>query len=211
MKYFLSLVESDAQINQSILNNLAPLVQKKIDQAIPKIINEAKVLIKNRLIFQQEYYSLTSPNGKLRLEFGIAEVSLVDNAIDAFLDTLFISNNKIIVKGRGLSGGFSLNFMPISAISSIANAFSVITEKGQSLPWLKWLLLDGIDLIVKDYDVIFGTFPSSRTGGAIMVESKKSWRVPPEFAGTIEDNWIIRSIDGIEKNISSIFIKNIQV
>ena len=68
------------------------------------------------------------------------------------------------------------------------------------IPWLQWLLLEGRRYVVKDFiflssDVAPTT--SSRTGKGIMVPKKESggWRVPEKFAGTIDDNFVTRTVD----------------
>jgi hypothetical protein len=72
------------------------------------------------------------------------------------------------------------------------------------LPWLQWLLLEGNATIVRNYTVSFGPNRFSRTGFALMRPSLQSWKVPSEFAGTINDNWITRAIDGAESNIQKL-------
>lgn len=210
MQYKLSLIESDAQIIKKILEALVPLVQTKLDVAIQKINVDLKNLIKNAIASQQEYNSLTSANGQLRLEFGISDTSLVDNAISALVETAIVKNKKIRTSGRGLTGGFTIELMPDNAILSIAKTFSVITEKGTALPWLQWLLFNGISPIIKEYEVEFGPNPRSRTGGAVMVPSSSVWRVPPDYAGVAGNNWITKTIDDLEKPIINIFNKHIK-
>ena len=78
------------------------------------------------------------------------------------------------------------------------------TEKGQMLPWLKWLTTLGDAVIVRDYEVRAGFPDKSRTGDKIMVKGS-GWRVPPAHSGTPENNFLTRAIDDalpeIEKNI----------
>jgi hypothetical protein len=67
--------------------------------------------------------------------------------------------------------------------------------------------LDGAKILVRQHEVKIGPSRYSRTGMALMVESKKNWRVPSEFSGTISNNWITRALENVDKEISDI-IKN---
>lgn len=210
MKYSIDLVESDAQVIELILKNLLPMLNKKLDIAITNIIRLINLGLENSIRNQSEYSSLTSPNGRLRSEFGIPDVSLVDGAINAILDSVFVQRKNLSISNKKIVGGVTLGFLPNSVIVDVAEQFSVTTERGQSLPWLKWLLFEGTSTIIKDYSVKIGPNPKSRTGEAIMVETNRSWRVPPEFAGTVSDNWFTRAIDNIDDSIEEIIKKSLE-
>jgi len=94
----------------------------------------------------------------------------------------------------------------------ISKSFAQMTEKGVSLEWLRWLLFEGASPIVKGYDVSFSNNnPYSRTGGAVMVKvGRKSWRVPPEYIGTVKNNWITRAIDKTDEAITKIIQAEIE-
>jgi hypothetical protein len=79
----------------------------------------------------------------------------------------------------------------------------VVTEKGTDLNWLSWLLIDGDAIIISDYMFVAGPFDTSRTGMGIMRQSGGAWRVPPEFAGQINNNWITRAIDAAASEIDN--------
>jgi hypothetical protein len=47
-----------------------------------------------------------------------------------------------------------------------------------------------------------GNNPRSRTGSAIMVSSQKiNWRVPAQFAGTVNNNWVTRAIERLDDSL----------
>lgn len=85
----------------------------------------------------------------------------------------------------------------------VSQAANLITEKGQSLPWLEWLLRFGDKAIIRDYTIgVARNSARSRTGRAIMVKAaSKRWKVPSQFAGTAQNNFVTRAIDSIEPSI----------
>ena len=87
---------------------------------------------------------------------------------------------------------------------------TVTDNQGQKLPWLEWLLLRGNQIIIRNYQVRMGASPYSRTNMAVMVQSKKNWRVPMEFAGTITNNWTTRALDKVDAQIIDNIINSIE-
>jgi len=78
---------------------------------------------------------------------------------------------------------------------------SVITENGTRLEWLNWLLQEGDKIIIYGYH--YRTGNEGRSGGGTMVK-RGVFRVPPEFSGTIDNNFITRAFLGREKELSDI-------
>ena len=77
------------------------------------------------------------------------------------------------------------------------------TEKGQSLHWLRWLLKEGAKPIVIGYQYVPGK--AGRSRGGVMMANAQSWRVPPQFSGTDENNFITRAFSGREKEVQDLF------
>lgn len=71
---------------------------------------------------------------------------------------------------------------------------------GFRVEWLDWLLTWGDQPLVRDYRIKYKNADSSRSGGAIMIP-KGTWRVPPHFSGNRTNNFITRSLRGIEKKL----------
>ena len=80
----------------------------------------------------------------------------------------------------------------------------VVTENGDTLPWLEWLLLGGNMTLISGYDVRYGNYGGrtnrdgmviSRSGIAIMVPGETlNWDLGP-LGGTQNNNWLTRAIE----------------
>lgn len=209
MKYSLKLLETDRQVYDLVLQEIQKVITRALDRSIPNIANELKNLISNALRTQPEYTSLMT--GTLKAEFGLPDSSVVDGVIQALVDSLVITKQTISTRSRsGISGGLTINMIK-SDFSNIIDAdiARIVTDK-YSLPWLKWLLLEGTSDIVKNYEVLYGPSEYSRSGLAVMKHSDSSWSVPEQFAGVESDNWTTRAINSVEKEIYSIIQKNIE-
>lgn len=205
MKYSISLLEDDSKIRKMILESIKSNIDAAINTTISKIKDPLSQIIKSALISEPEYASLIS--GQLRSEFGIADVSNVDAAVNNISKSIEIVKRNISVVNTGLSGGIDINIInnqDFGGSLNDASAFVNDTERGYSLPWLEWLLLKGNAIIIRSYNVKYGQNPRSRSGDAIMIDSSSSWRVPPQFAGTIRDNWTTRALSRVDKNITSL-------
>ncbi len=202
MKINLKLLESDSQISKTILLALRDHIYQIFQDINKKIAPNIKNIITNALKTEPEYSSLKT--GKLRYEMGIEDTSAVDIVIQQLVDTLLITNNNVKLSGSSLTAGLSLTMMKSDDLGGVINdpsAFVVDQKRGYQLPWLRWLLLEGNSIIVQNYSVKIGSNRASRTGNAIMVQSSKNWRVPPEFVGTEANNWTTRAISASENQI----------
>lgn len=202
MKYELVLLESDSTIRKSILQALRPLVDQALSKTVAALRRPLVDLIKSALISEPEYSSLIS--GQLRSELGIEDVGNVDIAVNNIANSIEINQKQVTINNLGLSGGMELkiiNQQDFGGALSDSSAFVNDTERGYSLPWLEWLLLKGNSILIRKFEVKFGPNPRSRSGNAIMIGSSSNWRVPPEFAGTVRDNWTTRAIDRIDSQI----------
>ena len=208
MRISANIVETNSEINTMILEIMADHINDTLNIAMPKITTEIKELVALSLREEPEYQSLLS--GRLRAEFGLSDTNMVDNIIDKLVSTIDVSRSTVSYNKIGLVGGFTITMMKSDDMNGVifTDIASVISNKGQHLPWLQWLLLEGNNAIVKNFDVKMGSYSQSRSGMAIMVSSRDNWRVPPEFVGTISNNWTTRAIDRIEDKIYTL-IENI--
>ena len=213
MRLTLDLLESDSNISKTILDLLAKQINSNINKQFNKLQDSIKNIVINSLKQQPEYISLLG--GQLQYEFGITNPQQKLDAILAVLkNSMVASMNKVMVSGPSLKGGFTIEFIrsDYSDILQLPEA-SFITEKGTSLEWLNWLLLQGDSSIIFGYSFILGGFKFSRTGGGIMKDNASGvWKVPSQFSGTQDNNWITRGIMACSGDIQSLLnnlIKNL--
>lgn len=202
MKLALSLVETNNDIAKAILGEIVDHMNTVIDKSIGKIRSGVSNLLRSALKEEPEYDSLYS--GQLRLDFGIPDVSVVDDIVNKMADTVDVAKVNIKSNAKGISGGINITAIESTTISNLIDdysAFVIDSKRGYVLPWLEWLLLRGNSVIIRNYTVEYGPNPNSRTGDAIMVESDQSWRVPAQFTGTVSNNWTTRAISRIENDI----------
>ena len=89
-------------------------------------------------------------------------------------------------------------------LSMDAAAFqSITTRKGphqgqkHEIEWLRWLLTKGQEYVVKQYVFTEKIESKVSRGGGLMIPKKAAagWRVPKEYSGTMDDNFVTRALD----------------
>lgn len=206
MKFTFSITDSKQDIENKILKALLPQCKKFMDNAVSVIKAELPGILYAAITSRPEYMSLVA--GTLRLEFGIPDANVkVASLIDTWISNIEYNYVKPVMSGSKINSSISAQFVKAD-FSDVINSddANVITSE-YTLPWLKWLLLDGSAIIVPKHNVVFGPNPRSRTGDAIMRQSVSGWKVPAEYAGRSSDNWITRAISDSESNVRNLLKK----
>lgn len=173
------------QFNRA-LPTVAAAVQKDLRQNIPRVFTKSR-----------EYESLLL--GPLNAHFGFeagSEAGRLDEIIFALANSIVVEHVRVGVRGGDFTGGlrikaFNGDFQDLLALNS-----AFVQNKGETLPWLEWMLLRGDEIIIADYVINFGDHPRSRSGDAVMIPKEGGiWRVPPGVSGTQNKNWITRAVD----------------
>ena len=94
----------------------------------------------------------------------------------------------------------------------LSSTYASITDKntGSVVPWLYWLLLGGGGILVENYEIKIGPNPRSRSGNAIMVSSSKNWRMPADYVGLADNNWVYRAIGSLDSEIENMIQKKLE-
>lgn len=211
MKFTAKVLESARKVTANISKALQAQVQSVFRKAKPKIQRDISRLIADALRGEPEYGALKA--GKLRLEIGIGDTSVVDEVVDLFAQSINFNINQVKVGSKGIDAVLSFTIVGSDDFERIlqSNAAVITSENGAMLPWLTWLLLKGGDEIVLNNKVLFKPSPASRTGQAIMVPTKGGgWRVPARYTGTESNNWVTRAMSKIEPDILNAMKKHVE-
>tara|TARA_Y100001938_G_C8081776_1_gene429588 strand:+ start:76 stop:690 length:615 start_codon:yes stop_codon:yes gene_type:complete len=202
----INLTESARAIALKINKALAQIFNKRISGQSKTIEARIKPLVAAALLSSPEIRSLSS--GTLRVDFGLTQDPSAD-IVSAITNSLSVQAQKAIASSSGIKGGVLITLQP----TDYSNLFSLptavqITEKGEVLPWLEWLLTLGQQVIIANFGVEYGSH--GRTGGGHMVPNSVPFKVNSQYAGTIDNNFITRAISPISPQIQNIIIKALQ-
>ncbi len=180
--------------------------QEKFTELILKI--ERPVRDRLRKAFEDsarnepEYSSLLGFGSEsLRGHFGIRNIKDVDDVLWVFKEMIGIKFGNIYLRKDEIKTSVKIGMFDLREAIQMSvdlGAGVQTTEKGETLPWIEWLLLMGNRIIIQEYDVLFRP-NSGRSRQAIMLKEKengpqKRWKVPSLYQGTLNNNWITRSL-----------------
>lgn len=178
-------------------------VKKYIDKRLPKISRTIEGRIRYAIVStlreSLEYQALTT--GQLRGELGIPDTSVVDRIIEAVADNAIITLDSTLGVFGGIRIGILLDDYNDLLTMPEASYFYTSNEGIKVIEWLRWMLSEGTNLIVLDYD--FDPSSNGRTGLGVMKKGT-GWQIPTEFAGTFNDNFLTRALASIESQIDDI-------
>lgn len=181
-------------VNIAIAEQINNVLIKKQNILLPK----AKALCSSWIEKQPEVDSLYSlDSNSLAGQFGIspgmvgAIILAIQTSIQNSITVKFTKYNDTLT-----SGGLEINFQPSNFINLLSLPFGHVIYENGDLHWLKWLLTAGDTVIVVNYQYNPVTgLGRSKLGNMI---GGGSWRIPPQFSGTIDNNFITRALTSPE-------------
>lgn len=199
----LKIKTTDAQLKKEIKKEVNKTLKRNFN--IKKLKLGIQEVLAKAIIAHPTWGALSS-GGKLAIDFGIRrgeEENRKADIMTAILDSIEVritTGAKVHIKVDG-----------IDYDSLLASPAGKTESKGQTLPWLEWLLFYGDREIIEGYRVQYGNTPNntSRSGGAIMVQSLSSFKVDPEYAGFRDNNFLTQSIEQLYNNkiIDNLFVE----
>lgn len=213
MAFQIRLTESITTIKKKIEDALIQEMNPVLERALGSV--KRNVVPKLIQIFKSSETYDAILTSDLKYELGLPagqERSRLDSIVEELSKQVEVEFKQLRRRGSNIYGGYTV-YIVESNFRKVLNLpdSQINTEKGQTLNWLKWMLLDGDRIILNNAFIKFGNFKASRSGGAIVVESKRDpvkgwtsmqsmgWSVPKEHSGTQDNNWVTRALfDNIE-------------
>lgn len=206
MQISVKILENSKQIQDSMLKALLPQVVSYMNQVLDRIKKELPDIVRNSILNSPEYSSILA--GDLRYQFGLADSSSkLNGLINIWTSNIDIEYIKPAISNGQIKSKLAAKMIRADYSDVLGTEYAQMTDtqRGYSLPWLKWLLLDGNQILIKDSVIVLGPNRNSRTGFAVMKPSGTGfWRVPSEFAGTSQDNWLTQAINDATPQINDL-------
>ena len=202
----LKITETKEGFLKKVGGALAAILNKTILRHRNSVTYKVRQFVETQIRIQPEVRELTNSSGpgSLNAMLGITPAegtTAVNEIIREIVNSVKIQIKKF---DSNLDGGVDLIFANVD-MGNIASLSSgqKDTLSGR-LPWLRWMLMQGGSPIIIGFRYMADT--QGRTGGGIMIRGGV-FRVPLEFAGTEENNFITRALVGSEQRdeISRIF------
>jgi hypothetical protein len=176
--------------SRGVLNSRLSLVANGVRRDLSQMI---ETMLKNT----GTYESLV--NGQLKAEFGLKRpVTNLSNILKVLRDSINVRSVPLQRATNGLRGGLVIDMVKADFSEILSLADASYQRKDWEVPWLKWLLTEGDRIIISTYHISYNLTPAERKrsfSGVALMEKGGGWRVPPQFAGTIDDNWITRAFN----------------
>tara|TARA_B100001564_G_scaffold85183_2_gene68930 strand:- start:1541 stop:2176 length:636 start_codon:yes stop_codon:yes gene_type:complete len=208
----IELKESIGVIGNKIKQAFAEEINTLVKKREKNILSQCKDLVSAWIISQPEVQSLNDHSvGSLAGQFGlhpgqdlIATKEIVD-AVESSVQVKFIPFDK------KLNGGFFVYFQPSNFQNLLSLGSGHVVDSSSDLHWLDWLLTQGDTIIVVGYSYN----PESGIGrsGLGSMTDGGSFRIPPQFSGNVDNNFITRALIGSmqEGQIADIFKKELGI
>lgn len=202
----LKILDSEATIEKNVNKAISEEVNSIVFKNQQKLLQKCKSLVAGWITVQPEIVSLQSNDimslaGQLGLYPG-QENNAITTIINSVESSITVKFTKFTPK---LVGGVEVNFQPNNFLNLLNLPQGIVNYGKGTLHWLDWLLTKGDSIIVVNYQYNPAT-GLGRSGLGNMIGGG-SFRIPPQFSGTQENNFITRALVGPqqEQQIANIF------
>jgi hypothetical protein len=190
---------SDAVLYRKLLGAARNHLNAAMHRAAPAIVLRVRDFCRELIEHVPEYGSLL--NGELLGELGVPDVKgRLEKVLETVARGVQVQVLPIRASGTQLSGGLRVYILRADFADVLALPAAEYRSNEHLIPWLEWLLVEGDRIIVADHDIFYDLDAAqrarSRSGRALMRPGTKGWRVPPEYSGVVDDNFLTRAFDG---------------
>jgi hypothetical protein len=186
-------------------NEIKAVLSRSLPSAMSVIKKRIATAVKFRISSSPDYQQIAAT--EFRGQLGLPDASVrLEQIVDAWAEGVTVTY--VPSTGAGL-GSITIGILKSGyedVLALPAAEFNYTNKKGRSntLQWLRWLLLEGSQVIIADFD-FREQARGSRTGMGIMVKRRGGgWSVPANLSGLEHDNFATRALQEIEADIDLI-------
>jgi hypothetical protein len=207
MTLSIKIIDTEKEIAKNINIGISEYINNKITQQLSFMTKEIIGVIPSWVSVQPEILSLLSQDEmSLAGQFGIAGGTdgIVNSIVSSIANSISI---KFVKFNNNLKGGLEFYIQPDNFSNLLGLPQGHVIYSGGDLHWLDWLLIRGDQIIISNYQYNPST-GLGRSGLGNMIGGN-SFRVPPAFAGTKNNNFVTRALSGPdqEKYFANLFQK----
>lgn len=195
MSMTLKIIDSIKGFASKVNTELSKLLNNTIIAKKGKLTSDIKLFVQKQLLLQPEVKALTEDAGPNSLNAMIGISLAQGTAAVTEIINIISSSVRVDVRkfDKNLKGGVDLVFVDINIENLKSLPSGSLEILGGELNWIDWLLTKGDTPVIIGYRYSAST--GGRTGGGIM-KPGGTFRIPPEYSGTEDDNFITRAFVG---------------
>jgi|TARA_B110000263_G_C15273348_1_gene494602 hypothetical protein len=198
------LTDSIKALDRKIGVAIASIMNKRVKQNKKRVLTIIQRLIPIWVTNSPEIISLLkegepfSLNAQIGLPPGQAAV-FTDNLVEAIISSIEV---KFTGFTKDYRGGVEFSFQPAHFRNLLGIRSTDFLLGDRSVNWLHWLIKEGDTIIMVGYHYE-PEVGEGRSGGGIM-QRGDVWRIPPEFSGVDDNNFVTRLFDNRDKQLATI-------
>jgi hypothetical protein len=213
----LKVVETSESFRKKVINAICQELVFKILKITPKVKESISRGIKP-ILEKSNGYSLLTENEKIKAETGLPygrEKEYLDKIFSKIIENITVEPTIPHPVGNQINGGFNIGIMFADFSDIKALDVAVIKSKNGPNMWLYWLLEQGGQLAVENYEVVY----EAGTGRSKLAHMEKiengfsvtgGWSVDKDIRGTISDNWLTRAFIDSKNEVELLILHSVK-
>ena len=210
-KSLIEITTSPSEFKKMVMQAIADHINSIAIKIAADVTETIKPLVYDAVHDCHEMQALRSSDLRAAMGLNPSQARDVSKQIaESVSSSLIVESGKVTPKN--LSTMISIYVQPAGLDNVLSVGGSTVdytsTEGKQvTIPWLDWLLTEGDRILVSGFALELGQGLGRSWGGRMVEAPTGSWRIEPQYAGTLTDNFVTRAL--AEKKLESAISKEI--
>jgi len=202
MSLTFQLKDNELAFTSLILSKTTQVINRHINSVLDRMIADVRKIVVGAIETSPEVISMRG--GDLQGDLGFSSPDyFIRNLLGALEESVNFIFQPFYPKGKTIQGKLVFHILSNDYNKILTESWASYDSNGYTIDWLKWLLTEGSNIVISNYQVIPDYRGVGRSRISIMGHGL-GFRIPPEYAGTSEDNFITRSLFRAEYDLKVI-------